>query len=103
MRQRMSVLLPEPFGPSRAETSPCPTVNDTSSTARTAPQTLLSCSTWIRRGSVPLPVLRLAALPRSRMDDLVRHDHERTEQDDDDDGLPQSDLLEIVHHAQSSP
>jgi hypothetical protein len=37
MRQRMSVLLPEPFGPSSAATSPRPTANETSSTAHVAP------------------------------------------------------------------
>jgi hypothetical protein len=34
---RITVLFPEPFGPSSAATSPRPTVNETSSTARVAP------------------------------------------------------------------
>jgi len=34
---RMSVLFPEPFGPSTASTSPRATANDTPSSARVAP------------------------------------------------------------------
>jgi hypothetical protein len=37
IKQRMSVLFPDPFGPRSATTSPRSTENETSSTARRAP------------------------------------------------------------------
>src|SRR5262245_50308518 len=99
IKQRISVLFPEPFGPSSAATSPRPTLNDTSSTARTGPKHLVRCSTWIRTDSVPrAPLLRLASLARARVDDLVGDDHERAEGKDDDDRLTEADALEDSHH-----
>src|SRR5215468_8013233 len=64
-RARMSVVLPEPFGPSSPNTSPRPTVSETSLTAVNEPKRMVPCSTEM---AVPM-----SAALRGRNEDLGGH------------------------------
>src|SRR5262249_4423026 len=61
----ISVLLPAPFSPQRAWTSPACATNDTSRSARTPPKLLAICRISSRGGSsaAPTPVPAPAPLP----------------------------------------
>src|SRR3569623_349639 len=59
---RKSVVLPHPDGPSRVKSSPCPTVSEISSTARTVPK--------LRLSRPP----RMLVMPRARFSARVLND-----------------------------
>src|SRR5690348_15606 len=75
-RQRIRVVLPEPFGPSSPNTSPCRTPSRTPSSARSRPKFLTTPST--STASAPSPVsliLLLLRLHRPHRTDPVLGQH----------------------------
>src|SRR5579864_8303532 len=65
---RMRVVLPAPFAPSRPTTSPCPTARSTADTAVNAPKllvTMLACAS----GSTGLPSRLVCCLGSQARDD----------------------------------
>src|SRR5271163_2718496 len=66
---RNSVVLPQPDGPSSANSSPCSTDSDTSSTAATAPKFLLTA--LISRSGIAGSAAGLDPVPRSGAGALV--------------------------------
>src|SRR5438874_12861787 len=56
-RRRINVVLPAPFGPSRAKISPRRTSNDTPATARTVAKAFVT--SWTLRMLITLTILHL--------------------------------------------
>src|SRR5947209_3687850 len=75
-RPRISVVLPEPLGPSMPNTSPGPTVRVTSLTAVKLPKRIVPCSTSMTGGMSPLLVQGHQHLGRhARLEDALRVHH----------------------------